>query len=54
MTSNHSVVNLEKNNNIVNKITTLYYKTLEIIVHYTILTGYYILEDTSRWQVFKA
>ena len=48
MTSIHSVVNLWKNNNIVNKITTLYYISSEIILHYITLTDYYILEDTSK------
>ena len=34
MTSIHRTINVYKNNNIVNKITTLYYINIEIILHY--------------------
>ena len=54
MTSIHSVVNLEKNNKIVNKMKILYYISSEITLHYITLTNYYILEDTSKWQVITA
>ena len=40
MTSIRSIVNVKKNNNVVNKMTTLYYINLDIILHYITLNVY--------------
>ena len=48
MTSIHIIVNVQKNNNAVNKIKTLSYINLEFILQYITLTSYYIVKDTLR------
>ena len=51
--SNHSNVNVKENNR-VNKMTTLNSIHLEITLHYITLTGYYIVKETFRSKVITA
>ena len=49
--SNNSNMNVETKNNRANKMTKLQLLHLIFIIHYILLTSYYIVKDTFRSQV---
>ena len=51
MTSNDNVKNVEIKNNRANKMTKLQLLHLKFIIHYILLTSYYIVKDTFRSQI---
>ena len=50
ITCNHSIINKERKGNLVNKMKTLHRIHLEFILHYIILTTYYIVNGHSDYM----